>query len=98
IRPTIVDEADFAEASVESPYGKIFSRWERKGSEIILSVTVPPNTSATVYISASHPDKITESGNSLNVAEGITQKGFENGYVAVQALSGKYRFVIMNNE
>ncbi|MDR1170147.1 MAG: glycoside hydrolase family 78 protein [Prevotellaceae bacterium] len=97
IKPCIVDEVDFAEASVASPYGDIVSRWERKGSEIILSVTVPPNSSATVYIPASHPDKVTESGNLLNGAEGLTPKGFENGYAAVQAVSGKYRFVTMNN-
>jgi alpha-L-rhamnosidase len=93
VKPFIVDEVDFAEASIASPYGDIISRWERKDSKIILSVTVPPNTSATVYIPASHPDQITESGHPLNGAEGLTPKGFENGYAAVQAVSGKYKFV-----
>jgi alpha-L-rhamnosidase len=93
IRPIIVDEVSFAEASVESPYGKIFSRWERKDEKVILSVTVPPNTSATVYIPASHPDRVTESGNSPTESEGITQKNSENGYAIIQVVSGKYEFV-----
>ncbi|MDR1455077.1 MAG: glycoside hydrolase family 78 protein [Tannerella sp.] len=92
IRPAIVDEASFAEASVESPCGQIFSRWERKDGKVILSVTVPPGTSATVYIPASQPGQVTESGNLLDDAEGITQKDAGDGYVAVLAISGKYEF------
>jgi alpha-L-rhamnosidase len=53
VKPCIVDEVDFAEASVGSPYGEIVSRWERKNDKIVLSVTAPPNTSATVYLPAS---------------------------------------------
>jgi alpha-L-rhamnosidase len=91
VKPFIVDKVDFAEASVASPYGDIVSRWERKGREIILSVTVPPGTSATVYIPASHLNEVTESGKPLFFAGG--EKDFENGYAAVKAISGKYKFV-----
>jgi alpha-L-rhamnosidase len=93
VKPSIVSQVDFAEATVGSPYGNIVSRWERRDGEIILSVTVPPNTSATVYIPAPHPDRVTESGKPLNEAEGVTQNGAENGYVSVNILSGKYEFV-----
>jgi alpha-L-rhamnosidase len=93
IKPSIVAETDFAEASVGSPYGNIVSRWERKDGKIVLSVIVPPNTSATVYIPTSHPGRVTESGNVLNEVDGITQKESGNGYAIVQAVSGKYEFV-----
>ncbi|MDR1223117.1 MAG: glycoside hydrolase family 78 protein, partial [Tannerella sp.] len=93
LKPFIVAEVDFAEASVASPYGDIVSRWERKASEIILSVTVPPNTSATVYIPASPSGQITENGHPLNVVDGVVPKGAENGYVVVEVASGKYEFV-----
>jgi alpha-L-rhamnosidase len=95
IRPIIVPEVDFAEASVESPYGKIVSRWERKNNQTILSVTVPPNTSATIHIPSTNPKRITENGNPPEKIEGITLKGVENGYTAVNAVSGKYRFVVV---
>ncbi|MDR0574214.1 MAG: glycoside hydrolase family 78 protein [Tannerella sp.] len=93
VKPFIVDEVDFAEASVGSPYGAIVSRWERKDNNIILSVTAPPNTTASVYIPASQPDQITESGKNLDVSEGVTYKGAGNGYAVVEATSGKYKFV-----
>ncbi|MDR2287015.1 MAG: hypothetical protein LBE04_06020, partial [Prevotellaceae bacterium] len=92
IKPFIVTEVDFAEATVGSPYGEILSRWERKDNKIILSVTVPPNTSATVYIPASQTGQITENGNPLNVAENVVSKGAVNGYAVVEVTSGKYKF------
>ncbi|MDR1492470.1 MAG: glycoside hydrolase family 78 protein, partial [Planctomycetaceae bacterium] len=56
IHPVIVDEVTFAEASIESPYGQIFSRWTRSEDKdknknnVTLSVVIPPNTAATVYV------------------------------------------------
>ena len=92
VKPFIVAEVDFAEASAGSPYGEIVSRWERRDNKIILSVTVPPNTSATVYIPASSPDQVTENGNPPDAAEGVALKGSGNGYVVVEVTSGKYEF------
>ncbi|MDR1746049.1 MAG: glycoside hydrolase family 78 protein [Tannerella sp.] len=95
IRPAIVDEANFAEASVESPYGKIFSRWERTvDGQLALSVIIPPNTEATVYIPATTPDEITENGVPLYKVEGITLKGVEEPYVIVSAKAGQYALKI----
>jgi hypothetical protein len=52
---------------------------------------------APIAFPASHPDRVAENGNPPDVAEDLTQKGFENGYAKVRALSGKYRFEIMNS-
>ncbi|MDR3269607.1 MAG: glycoside hydrolase family 78 protein [Tannerella sp.] len=58
IRPQIVKECDWAEASVESPYGTIKSRWERKGNNVALTVTIPPNSSATVFLPDKRPAEV----------------------------------------
>ncbi|MDR2042051.1 MAG: glycoside hydrolase family 78 protein [Tannerella sp.] len=92
VRPVMVPEVTFAEASVESPYGLISVRWERKKKKIRLSVTVPPNSVATVYVPARHPDRITESGIPLRKADGITPKGTEGDYVLLSVEAGKYTF------
>ena len=49
IRPTLVPEVDWAEATVESPYGPIRSRWVRQGHGVSLTVEVPPNAEAAVF-------------------------------------------------
>lgn len=48
IRPLIVKQLDSARAELETPYGKAASAWSRKDGRIVLDVTVPPNTTATV--------------------------------------------------
>jgi alpha-L-rhamnosidase len=93
VKPFIVPEVDFAEASAGSPYGEIVSRWERKNNKIIQSVTVPPNTSARVYIPTAQPGQITENGKKLNVSAGVKFEKVENGYAVVEVTSGKYEFV-----
>ena len=50
IRPYPVKGLDSVSASHESPYGRIASKWERRNGGIDLEVTIPPNTSATVYV------------------------------------------------
>jgi alpha-L-rhamnosidase len=92
IRPVLVPEVTFAEGSVESPYGLISSRWEWKKKKVRLSVTVPPNSVATVYIPARHPGKITEGGINISKADGIRLKGTEGDYVVVSVEAGKYTF------
>ncbi|MDR1879587.1 MAG: glycoside hydrolase family 78 protein [Tannerellaceae bacterium] len=92
VKPMIVDEVDFAEASVLSPYGLIESRWERKEDRLTLTVTVPPGLLAEIYIPASDPDRITESGKPLDKAAGITPSLIDGGYTAVEVESGRYYF------
>ena len=50
IRPYPVSGLDSVSASHESPYGRIASKWVRQNGGIDLEVTIPPNTSAMVYV------------------------------------------------
>ena len=47
-RPHFFDGLDWAEAEYRSVSGPIRSRWERKGDRVVLTVTVPVNSTATV--------------------------------------------------
>jgi alpha-L-rhamnosidase len=51
VRTPLLSESQlhWANTSFESPAGLIKTRWERKGGVLRLTVTVPPNTHATVY-------------------------------------------------
>lgn len=48
LHPALVGPDRF-EASHDSPYGRIVSGWERRGARVIYRVTVPPNSTATLY-------------------------------------------------
>jgi alpha-L-rhamnosidase len=96
IRPAIVAEVNFAEASVESPYGTISSRWERNGNQVNLSVTVPPNSKATVYIPSGSVGNVTENGHPVSSVEGITVQGMNGNCVIVSVEPGQYHFISVN--
>ena len=50
IKPYPVGDLLFVKASHKSMYGEIKSFWKRDGSRFQLDVTIPPNTTATVYV------------------------------------------------
>ena len=74
-------------------YGTIESAWELDGTDFKYNVSVPANTSATLYLPALSQDDVKESGRSLSKTEGLAVKGFENGCVVIELESGNYEFV-----
>ena len=50
VRPMFVKGIEDTETSLETPYGKIVSRWECKNKKIRVQVTVPVNTTAVLYL------------------------------------------------
>jgi alpha-L-rhamnosidase len=50
VQPVFPKEMDWAETSAQSPYGKITTNWKRSGSEIQLTVIVPPNSQAKIIL------------------------------------------------
>ncbi len=53
IRPQPVGDLTWAKATHESPYGEIASSWKKDGKRFHLSITVPPNCTATVILPGS---------------------------------------------
>lgn len=51
LRPKFIDGLNDYEASYESPYGTIISKWTRKKKDITYTVNVPANSTATLYLS-----------------------------------------------
>jgi alpha-L-rhamnosidase len=50
IRPNPVGDLKWAQASYDSIHGPISVRWDRDGGRLTLKVTVPANTTATVFV------------------------------------------------
>jgi alpha-L-rhamnosidase len=92
VRPYPVKELSFVKTSHHSPYGVISSEWKRTGNGISLNVTVPPNTSATVWVPAADTAKILESGHPVEKASGVKQIRRENGMTVFEVQSGTYNF------
>ena len=81
----------WARASYDSIYGPISSQWRIGSGKFRLKVSVPPGTSAVVYLPAKDLKTVTESRRGLASAEGVKRLRVEGGCVVVQVESGTTR-------
>ena len=92
MKPILPKQLSWAQAEHQSPYGLISSRWSRTDHVLQWDVTIPPNTTATLYIPCASLEDITESGVPLSEAAGLSLMGQRSGRTVVRAGSGRYSF------
>lgn len=72
--------------------GPISTEWRQDSSGFSLKVEVPANTSATIYMPASSPASVTESGRPIQKVKGVTQQAVAQGSCVLDVQSGSYNF------
>lgn len=92
IKPQVVDGLDWVKAYYDSIRGRIISEWRYEDGHFELDVTIPANTSATVFIPAKNASDVTEGGKTADKAEGVTFIAMEKGSAAYEIASGAYSF------
>jgi alpha-L-rhamnosidase len=92
IKPAFVGDLTFARTQFESMYGTIITDWRLKGGQILLNVTVPANTTATVYLPAIRSDDVKESGQPAALSPDIDFLRMENNKAVYKIQSGRYAF------
>jgi len=92
MRPEPVGDLQFVKASHRSPYGLIASHWQRKNGVFHWDITVPVNTTATVYVPAASAENITEGGKPVRNARGVRFVRMEQGRAVFEVGSGHYSF------
>jgi alpha-L-rhamnosidase len=83
-----------AEARLQTGYGELSSHWKKEQDSLLLEVTIPPNTTSTVYIPAPEGGQVTESGHLLGNVKEVEIAGVGRGYLMVNLGSGSYRFAV----
>ena len=92
IHPQPVGDVTWAKASFNSVRGKIVGDWQRDGEKFSLHVTIPPNTTASVFVPAQSADVVTESGQPAAKSPGVTFLRMENNRAVFEIEPGDYRF------
>jgi alpha-L-rhamnosidase len=90
--PTPVGDLSHVHAAYNSAYGKILSDWQVAAGHFIWTLTVPPNTTATVSVPAKSPSAVSESGKPASEAQGVKYLRAEQGRAVYEIGSGSYRF------
>ena len=84
MEPVFPEKLKFVNASYDSPYGKIVSRWNREGDNLTWEITIPANTTAMVVLPTRFGIKLEAGKNGIhNVKE-------TDGKVFIELGSGKY--------
>jgi alpha-L-rhamnosidase len=92
IKPVIENGLTWANTSYDSIHGKIATAWKLTGQHLTLAVTVPVNTTATVYVPAGDVGGITESGGPAASAPSVHFVREEGGSGVFEVGSGTYEF------
>ena len=93
IKPSFVDGLDWVKTSYECSYGTIKSEWKKTDQGIEMNISVPVNTTASIYLPQADENKISESGISLKDVKGMAKVTGTNRTIVVTG-SGDYQFLI----
>jgi alpha-L-rhamnosidase len=88
--PDPTGEMTRAEGHYDSMYGRVESAWEVKNNDCYYRLTVPANTSATLYLKANSVHDITENGKALSASKGATYAGINDGKHTFKLQPGTY--------
>jgi len=84
---------DWVKARYHSPQGPIASAWKKSAERFSLNVTIPANTTATVFVPAMRGDRVTESGRPVDQVQGVKLLRREASAAVYHVAAGEYRFV-----
>jgi alpha-L-rhamnosidase len=92
IQPHTGGNLSYANADLETGYGKISVRWKIADDKFFLDAEIPANTTAEIFIPALSADAITENGKALSALTGMVVTGKQGRFIVLQTGSGSYHF------
>jgi alpha-L-rhamnosidase len=93
MKPELGEGITWAKGHYDSIQGRIGSDWKIENKTFHWNITVPANTTATVYVPAKDAAAVTESGKAAAEAEGVKFLRMENDRAVYQVSAGSYGFV-----
>ncbi len=92
IRPQPVGDVTWAKCAYNSIPGRIAVEWKSVDGKFSLSVKIPANTTATVFVPTTNLKTLTEGGRSVEKVAGVKLLREEISGAVFQVSSGNYQF------
>ncbi len=94
IKPEIAMEGiTFIHTKYHAINGEIESSWRKVGKRLILTIKIPVNTTANVYVPTTNQASVLENNKSIKGIPNIKIKSFQDNYLNLELGSGTYQFV-----
>jgi hypothetical protein len=92
IKPAIVGDLTWVKADYDSVRGRIVSAWQRAGTQFTLQVTIPANTTATIYVPTRNATTVREGRRAAGQSEGVRFLRMAGRCAVYEVGSGNYTF------
>ena len=94
IRPQFIRDLDWVHCTYDSIRGPVICNWQRRDNQVSLTVQVPVNATADIYLPIDSLDGATEGGRPLDQSSDVDFLRSERGHCVFRVGSGRYSFVI----
>lgn len=91
MKPIMVDDLSYVNASYNSIHGPIVSNWKKNKRTFQWDISIPPNTTADIYIPAKSNKHIKANGKSISKTKGIEYIKVEGDRIHLKLVSGNYK-------
>ena len=98
IKPSMVGDLIWVNARHDSPYGRIVSNWKREDDRVTMEVTIPANSTATIYVPARVAGDVTVNGRALAKADHVTFLRMEEKSAVIGVGAGSYVLISTRNQ
>lgn len=92
MKPNVLGDLTSVDASYNSVYGMIKSAWKLENDKFEWNITIPANTTATVYVPTLDNENVMESGRKASKSEGVRFIKREGNLAVFEVGSGSYTF------
>jgi len=92
IKPAVVGDLTWVKASYDSVRGRIVSAWQRAGAQFTLQVSIPANTTATIYVPTRNANTVREGRQTAGQSEGVRFLRMAGRCAVYEVDSGNYTF------
>ena len=92
IHPRVGGGLTWAKASYNSIRGPVAGDWKLKDGKFTLAITIPPNTTATVWVPAGDASNVLEAGAPAAQSSGVEFQRLEDGCALFKVPAGHYVF------
>jgi hypothetical protein len=92
INPQPVGDLTWVKAWHDTVRGRVESSWKKDGAGFELTVRIPANATATVFLPARSREQVTESGQPVSEVPGVRYLRQEGAALVFEVASGQYMF------
>ena len=93
IRPRPGGGITYVKAAYDLIHGRVATCWRQQAGQFQLDLTIPANTTATVYVPAQDASTVSEGGIPAKESRGVKFLRMDHGAAVYQIDSGSYRFL-----